>query len=152
MIHNKPTVCETCFLNSSFWSLSKPNKKILEPEPEPEQVQGSGLQKDVFGPSHFFQKEENQFWKKHEKNKKLVSVQKWGFERSGEGSYGIQSQEGQELTDVAAAAPLTTQKSSESQIVDVTNKSMVNRYLRVFHPVLHFMVYNRTSCWTCMTE
>ncbi len=42
-------------------SLSKPNKKILEPEPEPEQVQGSGLQKDVFGPSHFFQKEENQF-------------------------------------------------------------------------------------------
>jgi hypothetical protein len=42
-------------------SLSKPNQKILEPEPEPEQVQGSGLQKDVFGPSHFFQKEENQF-------------------------------------------------------------------------------------------
>jgi hypothetical protein len=36
--------------------------------------------------------------------------------------------------------------------VDVTNKSMVNRYLRVFHPVLHFMVYNRTSCWTCMSE
>jgi hypothetical protein len=69
--------------------------------------------------------------KKHEKNKKLVSVQKWGFERRGEGSYGIQSQEGQELTDVAAVAPLTTQKSSESHIVDVTN---------------------RTSSWTYMFE
>jgi hypothetical protein len=42
-------------------SLSKPFKKILEHEPDPEQVQGSGLQKDKFGPSHFFQKEENQF-------------------------------------------------------------------------------------------
>ena len=58
-----------------------------------------------------------------------------GFERRGEGSSGSQSQEGQELTDAAAAAPLTTQKSSESHIVDVTNKSMVNRYLRVFHHV-----------------
>ena len=86
------------------------------------------------------------------KTKSFVSVQKWGFERRGEGSYGIQSQEGQELTDAAPAAPLTTQKSSESHIVDVTNKSMVNRYLRVFHPVLHFMVYNMTSCWTWMSE
>jgi hypothetical protein len=43
------------------------------------------------------------------------------------------------LTDVATA-PLTTQKSSESHIVDVTNKSMFNRYLRVFHPVLNFMM------------
>ena len=118
-------------------------------EPELSSVQGSGLEKDVFVPS---QKIENQFRKKHEKNKKLCSVQKWGFERRGEGSYGIQSQGGQELTDAAAAAPLTTQKSSESHIVDVANKSMVNRYLRVFHHVLHFMVYNRTSCWTCMSE
>ena len=100
----------------------------------------------------FFKRKRTSFEKKHGKNKKLVSVQKWGFERRGEGSYGIQSQEGQELTDVAAAAPLTTQKSSESHIVDVANKSMVNRYLRVFHHVLHFMVYNRTSCWTCMSE
>lgn len=86
------------------------------------------------------------------KTKRFGSAQKWGFERRGEGSFGIQSQEGQELTAAAAAAPLTEQKSSESHIVDVTNKSMVNRYLRVFHPVLHFMVYNRTSCWTCMSE
>jgi hypothetical protein len=65
--------------------------------------------------------------KKHGKNQKVVSVQKWGCERRGEGSYGVQIQEGQELTDVAASAPLTTQKSSESHIVDVTNKNMVNR-------------------------
>jgi hypothetical protein len=86
------------------------------------------------------------------KTKRFGSVQKWGFERRGEGSYGIQSQEDQDLTDPAAAVPLTTQKSSESHIVDVVNKIMVNRYLRVFHHVLQFMVYNRTSCWTSMSE
>jgi len=96
-----------------------------------------------------FYSEIEEEWKK---TKRFGSAQKWGFERRGEGSFGIQSQEGQELTAAAAAAPLTAQKSSESHIVDVTNKSMVNRYLRVFHPVLHFMVYNRTSCWTCMSE
>jgi hypothetical protein len=48
-------------MKSSIKSLSKPIKKNFVPEPEPEQVQGSGLQKDVFGPSHFFQKEEYQF-------------------------------------------------------------------------------------------
>ena len=104
----------------------------------------------MFGPSQFFSFLRQ---KKNEKKQKAFgSAQKWGFERRGEGSFGIQSQEGQELTAAAAAAPLTAQKSSESHIVDVTNKSMVNRYLRVFHPVLHFMVYNRTSCWTCMSE
>jgi hypothetical protein len=90
--------------------------------------------------------------KNEKKTKRFGSAQKWGFERRGEGSFGIQSQEDQELTTPAAATPLTAQKSSESHIVDVTNERMVNRYLRVFHPVLHFMVYNRTSCWTCMSE
>ena len=69
------------------------------------------------------------------KRQRFVIDQKWGFERRGEGSSGIQSQEDQELTAAAAAASLITQKSSESQIVDVTNKGMVNRYLRVFHHV-----------------
>ena len=71
------------------------------------------------------------------KTKRFVSAQKWGFERRGEGSSGIHSQEGQELTTAvaAAAASLITQTSSESQIVDVTNKGIVNRYLRVFHHV-----------------
>ena len=86
------------------------------------------------------------------KTKRFVSAQKWGFERRGEGSSGIQSQEGQELTAAAAAESLTTETSSEPQIVDVTNKGMVNRYLRVLHHVLHFMVYNRTSSLTYMSE
>jgi hypothetical protein len=42
----------------------------------------------------------------------------------------IQSQEGQELTADAAAASLITENSSEHQILDVTNKVMVNRYGR----------------------
>ena len=69
------------------------------------------------------------------KTKRFVNAQKWGFERRGEGSSGIHSQEGQELTAAAAGASLITQTSSESQIVDVTNKGIVNRYLRVFHHV-----------------
>ena len=82
----------------------------------------------MFGPNKFFTARQN----KNEKNKKVWKRSELGFERRGEGSSGIQSQEGQELTAAAATAPLTAQKSSESHIVDVTNKSMVNRYLRVF--------------------
>jgi hypothetical protein len=52
----------------------------------------------------------------------------------------------------AAAGALITEKSSESQSVDVTNKGMVNRYLRVFHHVSHFMTHNRTLPWTYMSE
>jgi len=37
------------------------------------------------------------------KTKSFVSVQKWGFERRGEGSYGIQSQGDQELIDASTA-------------------------------------------------
>ena len=61
------------------------------------------------------------------KTKRFVTAQKGGFERSGEGSSGIQSQEDQELTAAASASSLITQKSSETQIVDVTNKDTVNR-------------------------
>ncbi len=67
------------------------------------------------------------------KTKRFGSAQKWEFERRGEGSSGSQSQEDQELTAAAVAACLITQKSSEHQIVNVANKGMVKRYLRVFH-------------------
>ena len=53
-------------------------------------------------------------------------------ERSGEGSSGIPSQDSQDFSAAAVASTLITEKSSESQSVDVTNKGMVNRYLRVF--------------------
>jgi hypothetical protein len=62
----------------------------------------------VFGPSHFLKPRKTIFEKNMVKTKIFVNVQKWGFERRGDGSYGIQSQEGQELTDAAAATPLTT--------------------------------------------
>ena len=38
------------------------------------------------------------------KTKRFVTAQKGGFERSGEGSSGIQSQEDQELTAAASAS------------------------------------------------
>ncbi len=73
-------------------------------------------------------------------------------ERSGEGSSGIPSQDSQDLSADAVAVSLITEKSSESHSVNVTNKVMVNRYLRVFHHVSHFMTHNRTSPWTYMSE
>ncbi len=69
-------------------------------------------------------------FKKMKKPKRFVNSQKWGFEGRGQGSSGIQSKEGQELTTTVVS--LITEKSSDHQIVDVTNKGMVNRYLRVF--------------------
>ncbi len=63
---------------------------------------------------------------------------------SGEGSSGIPSQDSQDLSASGSATGLITEKSSESQSVDVTNKGMVNRYLRVFHHASHFMTHNRT--------
>jgi hypothetical protein len=64
----------------------------------------------------------------------------------------IPSQDSQDLSAAAAAASLITEKSSEPLSVDVTNKGMVSRYLRVFHHVSHFMTHNRTSPWTYMSE
>ena len=63
---------------------------------------------------------------------------------SGEGSSGIPSQDSQDLSASASATAFITEKSSEPQSVDVTNKGMVNRYLRVFHQASHFMTHNRT--------
>jgi hypothetical protein len=59
------------------------------------------------------------------KNKKVWKCSEMGIREERRGEFRIQSQEGQELTAAAAAAPLTAQKSSESHIVDVTNKIMV---------------------------
>jgi hypothetical protein len=42
--------------------------------------------------------------------------------------FRIQSQEGQEIVVAAAASSLITENSSEHQILDVTNKVMVNAW------------------------
>ena len=78
------------------------------------------------------------------KEKRFVSARNVDSERRGEGSSGIPSQDSQDLSAAAAATALITEKSSEPQSVDVTNKGMVNRYLRVFDHVSHFMTHNRT--------
>jgi hypothetical protein len=44
----------------------------------------------VFGPSHFLKTRRTIFEKNMVKTKIFVNVQKWGFERRGDGSYGIQ--------------------------------------------------------------
>ena len=78
------------------------------------------------------------------KEKRFVNARNVDSDRSGGGSSGIPSQDSQNLSAAAVAADLITEKSSEPQSVDVTNKGMVNRYLRVFHHVSHFMTHNRT--------
>jgi hypothetical protein len=40
----------------------------------------------------------------------VPGVQKWGFERRGEGNFGIQRQEGQELTTAATGGPHCTEE------------------------------------------
>ena len=65
------------------------------------------------------------------KTKRFGGDQKWELEMRGEGSSGSQTQEDQELIAAAVAASLITQKSCESQIVNVANKGMVNRYLSI---------------------
>jgi hypothetical protein len=54
------------------------------------------------------------------------------LERSGKRSYRIQSPEYQELSVAAAAVPLITLKSSETQNVDLTDKVRANHYLTHF--------------------
>jgi hypothetical protein len=58
------------------------------------------------------------------KTKRFGSAQKWGFERRGEGSCGMQSQEDQELTAAAAAASVITENSSEYQMVKNRTSSL----------------------------
>ncbi len=72
-------------------------------------------------------------------------------EISGEGNSGIQSQESQDLIVVTSGTSLITQKSSETHCVNVTNVDMVNRYLKVFHHVSHFMTHNTTWSLTYMS-
>ena len=55
-----------------------------------------------------------------------------GIREERRGEFRIQSQEGQELFAAAVVASHITENSSEHHILDVTNKVMVNRYLRVF--------------------
>ena len=55
---------------------------------------------------------------------------KWGLDRSGKGSCGIQCPECQELSESTAAAPLITLNHSETQNVDLANRVRGNHYLR----------------------
>jgi hypothetical protein len=73
-------------------------------------VQDSGLKKNVFGPSQIFYNEFELVFKKYEKKKRFVRVQQWGFEVRGQGSSGILSQEGQELTTDVTVVSLLLQK------------------------------------------
>jgi hypothetical protein len=66
------------------------------------------------------------------KNKKVWKRSEMEIREEMRREFRIQSQEGQELVAGAAAASLITENNSEYQILDVTNKVMVNRYLRVF--------------------
>jgi hypothetical protein len=66
------------------------------------------------------------------KNKKVWKRSEMEIREERRGEFRIQSQEDQELVAAAAAASLITENNSEYQILDVTNKVMVNRYLRVF--------------------
>ena len=66
------------------------------------------------------------------KNKKVWKRSEMEIREERRGEFRIQSQEDRELVAAAAAASLITENISEHQILDVTNKVMVNRYLRVF--------------------
>ncbi len=66
------------------------------------------------------------------KNKKVWKRSEMEIREERRGEFRIQSQEGQKLGPAVVAAPLITENISEHQILDVTNKVMVNRYLRVF--------------------
>jgi hypothetical protein len=79
----------------------------------------------VFGPSQFLTVSSKSFLKNMKKNKKVCNHSDMG---------------------------IRGERIGEFQMVDVTNKGMVNRYLMVFHHVLHFMVYNRTSSSTYMSD
>ena len=91
--------------------------------------------------------------KQNGKNKKAFwELRNGELERSGKRSCGIQSQEYQELSAAAAAAPLITLKCSETQSVDLTDKVRANHYLRHFErrSALHGM--NRTGSFRYMSE
>ncbi len=87
-----------------------------------------------------------------EKTKNLWELRNGELERSGKRSSGIQSQEYQELSANAAAAPLITLKRSETQSVDLTDKVRANHYLRHFEcrSALHDM--NRTGSFRYMSD
>ena len=87
-----------------------------------------------------------------EKTKSFLRARNGELERSGKRSCGIQSQEYQELSAAAAAEPLITLKSSETQSVDLTDKVRANHYLRHFErrSALHGM--NRTGSFRYMSD
>ncbi len=89
---------------------------------------------------------------KWKKQKSFWELRNGELERSGKRSYRIQSPEYQELSAAAAAVPLITLKSSETQNVDLTDKVRANHYFRHFErrSALHAM--NRTGSFRYMSE
>ncbi len=67
-------------------------------------------------------KKNEKVWKRSEME--IRGERRWEFR--------IQSQEDQELVTAATTTSIITENISEYQILDVTNKVMVNRYLRSF--------------------
>ena len=64
----------------------------------------------------------------------------------------LHTQERQDFSAAAAAAHLTTQKSSESRVVDLTNKGMGNHYLRTVEHGSHCLARHRTASLTYMSD
>jgi hypothetical protein len=60
-------------------NLPKPNCWKRKPEPGIWKLQGSGLEKDVFGPHRFLKSEFELTLKKHEKNKKVCKLLEMGI-------------------------------------------------------------------------
>jgi hypothetical protein len=68
-------------------NLSKPNCWKRKPEPGIWKLQGSGLEKDVFGPRRFLKSEYELTLKKHEKNKKVCKRLEMGIQEEGRGEF-----------------------------------------------------------------
>ncbi len=64
----------------------------------------------------------------------------------------MQDSKSQELSAAAAAAPLITLKSSETQNVNLTDKVRANHYLRHFEPRSALHVMNRTVSFRYMSD
>jgi hypothetical protein len=64
------------------------------------------------------------------KRKHLLEGETCRSEQQRREEFQFHTEEGQDFSVTAAEAHLTTQKSSESRIVDPTNNGMVNHYLR----------------------
>ncbi len=89
-----------------------------------------------------------------EKTKNFWELRIGELERSGKGSWWIQSPEYQELSEVVVSEPLITVKISETQNhdVDLTDKVRTNHYLRHFDHRSELHSMNRTGSFRYMSD